>query len=191
MKANNKDITTTLRFTVTEATTVTAVFEKQTFAVTTSVNNEAWGSIKLTGASDLTAVAYGTELTVKVTEKEGYKLKSLTAGEKDITATKKFIVKAATEVKAVFENKQGGAVEDALLAGIVVAPNPFTAQLRILNPEGVVARYEVVNAAGVVIRSGALSDSEAIVDTEALPSGIYFVRLEAQNGARKSVMVSK
>ncbi len=191
LKANNKDITTILKFTVTAATTVTAVFEKETFAVTTSVNNEAWGAIELTGASDLSSVAYGTELTVKVTEKEGYKLKTLTAGDKDITETKKFTVKAATEVKAVFESKQGGAVEDALLAGIVVAPNPFTSQLRILNPEGVVARYELVNAAGMVVRSGALSEKELVVDTETLSSGIYFVRIEAQNGAQKSVMVSK
>ena len=100
-------------------------------------------------------------------------------------------MKAATEVKAVFESKQGGAVEDALLAGIVVAPNPFAAQLRILNPEGVTARYEVVNAAGVVVRSGALSEKEVVVDTETLSAGIYFVRLEAKNGARKSLTVSK
>ncbi len=146
LKANNEDITTARKFTVKAATEVKAIFEKQTFAVTTSVNNEAWSSIELTGASDLTAVPYGTELTVTVTEKEGYKLKELKAGDEDITTALKFTVKAATEVKAVFESKQGGAVEDALLAGIAVTPNPFAAQLRILNPEGVVARYEVVNA---------------------------------------------
>ena len=191
LKVNNKDITTILKFTVTAATTVTAVFEKETFAVKMSVNDEKGGGIELTGASDLKAVAYGTELTVKVTEKEGYKLKELKANDEDITETKKFIVKAATEVKAVFESEQGGAVEDALLAGIVVAPNPFASQLRILNPEGVVARYEVVNAAGMVVRSGALSEKEVVVDTETLSAGVYFVRIEAQNGARKSVMVSK
>ena len=190
LRVNGKKIEGTT-FVVKAATTVTAVFEKQTFVVTTSVNDEKGGSIELTGASNLKAVAYGTELTVKVTEKEGYKLKSLTVGDEDITNSKQFTVKAATTVTAIFESKQGGAVEDALLAGIVVAPNPFTAQLRILNPEGVAARYEVVNAAGMVVRSGALSGSEAIVDTEALPSGIYFVRLEAQNGARKNLVVSK
>ena len=53
------------------------------------------------------------------------------------------------------------------------------------------ARYELVNASGVIVRSGALSEKEVVVDTETLPAGIYFVRLEAQNGARKSVVVSK
>ncbi len=191
LTAGDKDITATKEFTITEDTEVKAVFEKKTFVVTTSVNDEKWGSIELTGASDLTAVPYDTELTVKITENKGYELKELKANDEDITKTKKFIVKAATEVKAVFEKEQGGAVEDALLAGIVVAPNPFAAQLRILNPEGVVVRYELVNGAGVVVRSGALSEKEVVVDTEALSAGVYFVRLEAQNGARKSVMVSK
>ena len=82
-----------------------------------------------------------------------------------------------------------GAVEDALLADIVVAPNPFTAQLRVENPAGVMGRYELVNASGVVVRAGALEGTELFIDTETLPAGIYFVRLEAQNGATKSVKV--
>ncbi len=185
LKASDKDIMATKKFIVKAATEVKAVFEKKTFAVTINVNDEKWGSIELVGASNLTAVAYGTELTVKVTEKEGYELKELKANDEDIIATKKFIVKATTEVKAVFESKQGGAVEDALLAGIAVAPNPFSAQLRILNPEGVVARYELVNASGIIVHSGVLSEKELVVNTEALPSGIYFVRVAAQNGARR------
>ncbi len=83
------------------------------------------------------------------------------------------------------------AVEDAVLASLVVAPNPFTSQLRIDNPEGVEARYELVNAAGVVVRAGAFSATGAIVDTEALSAGVYFVRIEAQNGAKRVVKVFK
>ena len=127
-------------------------------------------------------------------------LTSLTAGTQDIFATKKFTVTGAVEVKAVFEKKQdnGGwqpqtpqAVEDAVLASLVVAPNPFTTQLRIDNPDGVAVRYELVNAAGVVVRAGAFSATEVIVDTEALPAGLYFVRIEAQNGAKRVVKVFK
>ena len=84
-----------------------------------------------------------------------------------------------------------GAVEDALLADIVVAPNPFTTQLRVENPAGVMGRYELVNASGVVVRMGTLEGTELFIDTETLPAGIYFVRLEAQNGATKSVKVIK
>jgi len=73
----------------------------------------------------------------------------------------------------------------------VVAPNPFTAQLRIDNPEGVAARYELVNAAGVVVRTGAFVATEVFVDTEALPAGLYLVRLMGQNGAKRVERVER
>ena len=87
--------------------------------------------------------------------------------------------------------KPGTAVEDAVLASLSVAPNPFTSQLRIDNPEGIAARYELVNTSGLVVRSGAFSAIEVLVDTESLPAGLYFVRIEAQNGAKKTVKVVK
>ena len=83
------------------------------------------------------------------------------------------------------------AVEDAVLASLVIAPNPFTAQLRIVNPEGIALRYELVTLTGNVVRAGALDGTETIVDTEALPAGLYFVRLTGQNGAKKVVKVVK
>ena len=81
------------------------------------------------------------------------------------------------------------AVEDALLSSIVVAPNPFTTQLRLGNPEGVSARYELVNTSGVVVRSGVLEGKEVTVETEALPTGIYFVRFYGANSAQKTIKV--
>ncbi len=83
------------------------------------------------------------------------------------------------------------AVEDAVLASLAVAPNPFTSQLRIENPEGVTVRYELVNASGVVVRAGAFSATEVFVDTEVLSAGVYFVRIETQNGAKRVVKVFK
>ena len=71
------------------------------------------------------------------------------------------------------------AVEDALLSSIVVAPNPFTTQLR----------YELVNTSGVVVRSGVLEGKEVTVETDALPTGIYFVRFYGANSAQKTVKV--
>ena len=83
------------------------------------------------------------------------------------------------------------AVEDAVLASLAVVPNPFTSQLRIENPEGLAAHYELVNAAGVVVLTGAFVATEVIVDTEALAAGVYFVRIEVQNGAKRVVKVVK
>ena len=181
--------------------------------VAISLAKEGEGTLAIEGYNDdaLKAVAVGTELTVIATPKEGYTLTALTAGTQDILATKKFTVTEAVTVKAVFKKKgnngggnngggNGGgswqpqtpqAVEDAVLASLAVAPNPFTAQLRIDNPEGVEARYELVNASGVVVRAGAFDATEVIVDTEALPAGFYFARLIGQNGAKRVVKVSK
>ncbi len=170
--------------------------------VAITLAKEGEGTLAIEGYNNetLQAVMEGTELTVIATPKDGYSLTSLTAGTQDILATKKFTVTGAVEVKTVFEKKQdngGGqpqtpkAVEDAVLASLAVAPNPFTTQLRIENPEGVAVRYELVNASGVVLRSGAFSATEVFVDTEALPAGVYFVRIEAQNGAKRVVEVFK
>ena len=170
--------------------------------VAISLAKEGEGTLAIEGYNNetLQAVMEGTELTVIATPKDGYSLTSLTAGTRDILATKKFTVTGAVEVKTVFEKKQdngGGqpqtpkAVEDAVLASLAVAPNLFTSQLRIENPEGVEARYELVNAAGVVVRAGAFSATEVIVDTESLSAGVYFVRIEAQNGAKRVVKVVK
>ena len=181
--------------------------------VAITLDKEGEGTLAIEGYNDaaLQTVAVGTELTVIATHKDGYTLTSLTAGTQDILATKKFVVTGAVTVKAVFkkkENNGGGnnggnngggtsqpqtpkAVEDAVLASLSVAPNPFTSQLRLENPEGIAMRYELVNASGLVVRSGVFSATEVFVDTEALPAGVYFVRITGQNGAQRVEKVIK
>ena len=183
--------------------------------VAISLNKEGEGTLAIEGYNDdaLKAVTECTELTVIATPKEGYTLTSLTAGSQNILATKKFVVTGAVTVKAIFKKKEnngggnnvggnngggswqpqkpGTAVEDAVLVSLAVAPNPFTSQLRIDNPEGVAVRYELVNASGLVVRAGTFSATEVFVDTEALPAGVYFVRIESQNGAKKVEKVVK
>ena len=189
LKANDVDIKATMKFKVTAATTVTAVFGLKTFKV--EEKKEGKGTLTITGFENLEVVPYGTELTVEATPDAGYELKELKANDVDIKATMKFKVTAATTVTAVFEKKQGNAVEDTVLANITVAPNPFSAQLRILNPEGIILRYELVNQMGAVLRSGVINSHEEVVDTEALPAGLYFVRLMGQGNTRKTIKLSK
>ena len=100
LTANGEDILATKKFVVKEATEVKATFTKKSFAVT--LTKEGEGTLTATGADDLTAVPYGTELTIAATPAEGYELTALTANGEDILATKKFVVKGATEVKATF-----------------------------------------------------------------------------------------
>ncbi len=83
------------------------------------------------------------------------------------------------------------AVEDAALATVLVAPTPFSTQLRIVNPEGASVTYELVNLAGVVLRTGVLDGTETVVETADLVAGLYFVRLTGENGAQRGVRVVK
>jgi len=143
----------------------------------TATNKTATWAV--TSGADIVSVD-GTGLVRAL--KEGTATVTATVGGKTATCT--------VNVKAKEASTTPEAVEDAVLAGISVAPNPFTSQLRIVNPEGIVARYTLVNTLGGVVRSGVLSGTE-VVDTEALPAGLYFVRVTGQNGATRVLRVVK
>ena len=207
LTVDDKDIKKNMKFVVEKTVSVKATFKKEdakTYKVT--LTQGAHGTIAIEGYTEetLKTVAKDTELTVVATPEDEakYELKELKANGVDIMADKKFKVTADTEVTAVFGKKEGNdnndnndqeplAVEESLLASLIVSPNPFTVQLRIGNPEGVAGRYELVNLSGVVVRSGVINGSEVIIDTEALPAGLYFARLIGQNGAKRVVKVSK
>ena len=166
-------------------------------------------------ASDGKVLENGTKIekstiTITATPSAQYELEWLKANEEDLTTkvdkkthSVQYEVKADVTIRAKFKKRNGGdrptppiappstGVEDALFANVMVAPNPFTSQLRIVNPEGVVGRYTLVNTLGEVVRSGALSGTEVFVDTEALPAGIYFVCIKIQGGAKRSIMAIK
>ena len=83
------------------------------------------------------------------------------------------------------------AVEDAVFAGILVAPNPFSTVLRISNVERTGIRYSLFDAQGVSILSGELPEGEISLSTEALPAGLYLLQLQTPDGATKHWRVVK
>ena len=103
-----------------------------------------------------------------------------------------FALKVNAEIKRVVKVKQAGkgsnqnpsAVEDVLFSGIIVAPNPFGAQLVIKNGEGIEGRYELVNMSGVLVRSGSLQGRVVVLRTEGLKAGVYLLRILAGGGAK-------
>lgn len=110
---NNGTPITDGKITVSAAASITAAFEKQTFAVTKTEQN---ATIAITGSESLNQVPYGTELTANVTPTDGYKLLSLVVNGKEIANGGTFTVTAATEVKAVMRR----------LATIVIDKTPQT-----------------------------------------------------------------
>ena len=172
-----------------DATTVEVEFELKTFTVTKELKGVTKGAITITGATNLDAVEYGTELTVKATTtEEGYKLKELKANGVDIKSTMKFAVKADTKVTAVFEKETS--VEDTLFANVNVAPNPFTTQI-LVRSNGMTGTYTLLNAHGMVLRSGTLVGGEVSIETSDLSAGLYLLRLTTTEGATKVFRVVK
>ena len=105
LTANGRDILSTKRFVVKGDTEVKATFTKKTRTYTVTFIQTGEGYLDATGADDLDAVPYGTELTITATPATGYELTALTANGRDILSTKRFVVKGDTEVKATFTQK--------------------------------------------------------------------------------------
>ena len=133
------------------------------------VNKEV--NVTVAPEGTLTATATDGKLTIKA-DKPFDKNTQVT-----VTVTSKVAPSVSASCTVTLKYEKPGAVEDAALESMVVAPNPFTSQLRIANPTGVEARYELVNTNGVVVRDGALQGVETVLNTENLNAGVYLLRL--------------
>ena len=150
---------------------IKATFTKKTFAVT--LTKEGEGTLTATGATDLNAVPYGTELTVKATPAKGYELTALTANGENILSSKKFTVKEATEVKATFVDHTG--VETIAGHAVRIYPNPAQTFVLIegLQPASQVSLYSMTGKqlyTGQTDRRGTLR-----IDLTALSDGVYLL----------------
>lgn len=112
---NNSAPITDGKITVSANASITAAFEKQTFAVSKKDVN-ATITISGTGSESLDKVPYGTTFTASVKPNDGYKLLSLVVNGKEIADGGSFTVTAKTEVKAVMRQ----------LATIVIDKTPQT-----------------------------------------------------------------
>lgn len=109
--------------------------------------------------------------------------------EADKSYKVKMSATAATLV-VTLKDKTPQAVEDVVFAGVVVAPNPFAAQLRIVG-NGVMGRYALLNTQGQVLVAGELNGTETeVAAAENIPAGLYLLRLSA-NGVSKTFKVVK
>ena len=169
--AGGINITETKKVTIKRETTIEAVFTTQSFAV--KLTKEGEGTISATGADNLDAVDYGTELTIVATPAAGYKLTALTANGQDILATKKVVIKGVTEVKATFANNTG--VETTVTQQIQLYPNPATDYVIV---EGVAPASEVTlhSMTGERLYAGR-ADSRGVLQIDLTPyaDGVYLV----------------
>ena len=86
----------------------------------------------------------------------------------------------------------GVAVEDAVFANVLVAPNPFEADLRIvLDGESQGVKYELINANGSIVRKGTIVANDTRIETAELTAGMYILRLTSESGKTKSFTLVK
>ena len=115
-------------------------------------------------------------------------IQGVAVGEATITVKSKKDEAIKSTCKVVVES--ASSVEDAVFANVVVAPNPFNNQLRIVNGD-LRGRCALYNAQGIVLASGVLEGAETRINTSSFPAGIYIIRLTADNGAVKTYRVVK
>ena len=172
LTANGEDILATKKFVVKGATEVKATFTKMAFAVTLTSNEH--GTISIVENVDLKAVPYGTTLTIKVEGKnDKCELTALTANGEDILATKKFVVKGATEVKATFVDHTG--VETTVTQQTQLYPNPATDYVIV---EGIAPASEVTlhsMTGELLCAMQADAEGHLQIDLTALSDGVYLL----------------
>ena len=175
----------------------------------------AKGTVKVTymkegAAQELTSgtrVPINTELSVEVTKaqaasplavsvlKEGSQEKTkveMTANGNIYTGK----VTADASLKLFFsfeasDNDQDTPVEDARLAAVTVAPNPFDAQLVISNIAQQGVKYTLLNTNGACVLIGEISGEFEALETSLLPSGLYLLQLTTPDGATRLLRVVK
>ncbi|MGP1460092.1 MAG: T9SS type A sorting domain-containing protein [Bacteroides sp.] len=182
----------------TEATLVVVLEDEPLKANLITVTNGGATVKIMAGANEVksdTKVPEGTALVITVTPPDKKEIASVTFNGTALTAeadkvTYKTTMSATQATLVVtLKDKKPEAVEDLLFAEVVVAPNPFAEQLRIVG-NGVSGTYALLNANGQVVATGIFDASETMVATSDLPSGFYFLRLSAE-GVAKTVKVVK
>jgi len=133
-------------------------------------------------------VKWATSDAAIVTVDQSGQIKGIAVGEAIITAKSKEDETIKGTCRVIVD--PATAIEDAAFAGVVIAPNPFDNQLRIVNGE-LRGEYALLNAQGVVVVLGVLENTETRINTSLLPAGMYLVRLTAENGATKTYRVVK
>ena len=140
-----------------------------------TLTKEGEGTLTATGAADLNAVPLGTELTIEATPAAGYELKALTANGTDILATKKVVVKGATEVKATFAKKTTADVVNG--SSLRLYPNPASTYVNVkgAKADALVRLYDANGSLRYEARTDA--DGTLQIDLSAYAEGTYLLRV--------------
>ena len=133
-------------------------------------------------------VTWETSDAAIVTVDANGSLQGVAVGEATVTVTSKMNPSIKATCKVIV--KPATSVEDMLFANIVVLPNPFNNELRIVGGD-LRGKYALYNTQGVVVTSGVLEGTETRINTSSFPVGMYLLRLSAESGTTKTYRVVK
>ena len=167
--------------------TRTALFDKITQTYTLNFDNPKGGKIEIYRKGETKKYTSGTtlttrwELVISALPDKGATLEKLTVNGAPFTSGDTYIVTGDVHVEAVFSYPN--AVQEEVFTTLVVAPNPFSEQLRVNNNE-LQGQYELLNTSGQQIYKGELQKGETIIHTEELATGVYLLRIRVGNKAK-------
>lgn len=84
-----------------------------------------------------------------------------------------------------------GVEENNVNLHVMVMPNPAIDQFTILTSENG-SMITISNALGMIVYNQKINDNKTVINTSGFQSGIYFVKVETQNGIQlQKIMINK
>ena len=161
-------------FTVTEAATYVAQFQRQTFTVTLTANPAEGGTVTGDGTYN-----YGDEVTVTIVTNEDYAFQNWTENGEVVSEEKTFTF-IATSDRNLTANLLYTVGLNELGNSIMVYPNPVSDKLSIEAKEAI-GKVEIYNVMGTLVYSQKDCESKVEIETSQLPAGTYLIRLTTDN----------
>ena len=156
-------------------------------------------TVSIVGGSELdsdTEVPEGTHLSIVARAAASYKLVHLEVHGADLQADGSYKVVGEVFITVRFEKEVDpepptpNVVEESALSTVLIAPNPFSDQLRIESDE-LHGEYVLFNAHGVVCLSGRVGNTGTLINTALLPAGQYLLRIISNSGVTQVFRVVK
>ncbi len=148
--------------------TLTALFDTLYHTLTLTSNNPEWGTVDGGGR-----YAHGSTATVTATAHEGFRFAGWSDGSEENPRT--VVVNADLELMANFAEQTG--IVGAEESNVTLFPNPTHGMLHI-KADNVVS-VEVCTIEGRVVMRVSQTNS---IDLSSLPTGVYYIRVESQQG---------
>jgi hypothetical protein len=187
--SNSFSITVTAQDNSTKKYNVTVIRANQ-FTIVSSVENNTGGAISPEGSI---AVDEGEDITFEMLPDENYVIEYVLVDGEDVGTDAAYTFnKVAANHTIVVKFMSTTSIESVENQQIRIYPNPTDGQLIIDNGQWTIENVEIFNVIGQSVYSSTLGVASTLrLDVSHLPSGIYFIRIQTENGVVAEKIVKK